>query len=222
MSPATSSAVAWVAAMWSATTATATFSLPSAYITGERGTPPAVTGTLATAKRRKPASTPARTLCRHRHARCDRGRRYASINAGVGALKTFYVLAANGVAPNFWGNLQEGGTAPTGANTLFGFGPAQNSLATPFYRGRIGATQANTAQLAASYLDSASGPAPGTGTTIATASDSFVSPAAYSGAFANQRGPLTGMCARPTTARLASCACGCGHRRMLTGRARAS
>ena len=99
------------------------------------------------------------------------------------AVQTLYVLATNAVTPNFWGNLQVNGTAPTGANTAYGFQPSRTALTTPYYRGRLGAVNPATASLAASYNAAATGPTPGTGTAITTAGDSFVS-GPWNGTFA--------------------------------------
>jgi len=102
------------------------------------------------------------------------------------AVQTIYLLGTAGVTPNFWGNTQLNGTAPTTTNSAFGWAPAKAAVTTPYYRGRIGATTTLTSASAqaASYNASTSGPAKGTGTALTTASDSFVA-GPFLGAFAN-------------------------------------
>ena len=103
------------------------------------------------------------------------------------ASKTLYFLGTTAVTPNWYGAIQDGGTAPTAANSAFGWGPAKTATSTPFYRGRIGATgTSGTAASATNYLTSSpgnTGPQPGTGSGTTTAGDSFVTPTSYLGTF---------------------------------------
>jgi hypothetical protein len=97
------------------------------------------------------------------------------------AVQTIYLLGTAGVTPNFWGNTQLNGSAPTAANSAFGWGPAKTAVTTPYYRGRLGATTTGSdAAVSTSYNAGRATPQPGTGTGAATAGDSFVV------------GPLTG------------------------------
>jgi hypothetical protein len=89
------------------------------------------------------------------------------------AVLTIYPLGTAATAPDWFGNMQVGGTAPTAANSAFGFQPAKTALTTPYYRGRIGATAQATVAQAASYNAAASSPVAGTGTGATTAGDSF-------------------------------------------------
>lgn len=102
------------------------------------------------------------------------------------ATKTFYVLATGvGLAatPNWWSILQDGGSAPTGANTPYGYTPS--SAAAPRYlRGRLGASAKNTTTQTTSYNTSTLNPNIGTSNTLTTAGDCFATPTAYSGTFA--------------------------------------
>jgi hypothetical protein len=107
------------------------------------------------------------------------------------AAKTYYLLGtatdtnypvtgANG----WWGRLQEGGTAPTAANSAYGYAPGK--LATSnFARSRLGATGTSATTSASSFIDSTSGPTAGTGAAGTTSGDSFCTPTALSGTFAN-------------------------------------
>src|SRR6516162_3597038 len=103
------------------------------------------------------------------------------------AAKTLYFLGTTAVTPNWYGAIQDGGTAPTAANTAFGWGPAKTATSTPFYRGVIGATgTSGVAASATNYLTSSpgnTGPQPGTGSGTTTAGDSFVTPTSYLGTF---------------------------------------
>src|SRR5262245_8253402 len=98
------------------------------------------------------------------------------------ATKTFYVLNTAAPSPNFFGQLQEGGSAPTAANSTYGWGVAKTSTA--FWRARLGASATATTAQASSYVDALTIPTKGTGATNTTAGDSFVSPTAYVGIFA--------------------------------------
>jgi len=99
------------------------------------------------------------------------------------ATKTFYVLATTGTSPDWCGSLQEGGSAPTGANSLYGWQVAKTA-ANNFFRGRLGATGMSATTQGTSFLDSQTGPQLGTGSGNTTASDFFNSPVAYTGTFA--------------------------------------
>jgi hypothetical protein len=90
------------------------------------------------------------------------------------AVQTIYLLATTAVTPNWWGNTQLNGSAPTAANTAYGWVPGTTALTTAFRRGRLGATTTGTdAAIAASYNAATSGPTPGTGSGATTAGDSF-------------------------------------------------
>jgi hypothetical protein len=98
------------------------------------------------------------------------------------AVQTIYLLAQAGVTPNFYGPTQLNGSAPTGANTAYGW--SANKIAVGFIRGRLGATATATdAVVGTSYNASTSGPVKGTGTGAGTAGDSFVA-GPFSGTFA--------------------------------------
>jgi hypothetical protein len=107
--------------------------------------------------------------------------------------KTFWVLAS-GVSPTGAGTatppgwfsvLQEDGAAPAPANTWYGWGAAQIPITTPYYRGRIGATEITDLNaLASSWNASTSGPTPGTGTAGLAAGDCFITPNWLNGTFA--------------------------------------
>jgi hypothetical protein len=103
------------------------------------------------------------------------------------ATKTLYILGTTAVTPNWWGNTQEGGTAPTAANSTFGWGVAKSSITTQgFWPARLGATGkvASANAQSTSTIDSDTGPTKGTSNTNSTAGDSFVA-GPYSGTFAN-------------------------------------
>ena len=114
------------------------------------------------------------------------------------AVKVLYFLNTAATSPNWFGSMQEGGVAPGAAVTTAGFNPAKTAVTTPYFRGRWGASAKATAAQAASYIDSTSGPAKGTGATITTAGDSFITPSAYSGTFAAGAWTLT-LSMRPST-----------------------
>jgi len=100
------------------------------------------------------------------------------------AVHTIYILATTAVTPNWWGNTQLDGSAPTAANAAFGFVPTTNSVSTtPYYRGRQGATFPAATATASSYNASTSGPAKGTGNGFTTAGDSFIA-GPFTGTFA--------------------------------------
>ncbi len=100
---------------------------------------------------------------------------------------TWWILGTSAATPNWFGNLQEGGSAPTAATTSYGYIPSTTALTTPFWRSREGATAAApaSAALASSWIASTSGPTKGTSNTNTTAGDSFITPNSYSGVFAN-------------------------------------
>jgi hypothetical protein len=103
------------------------------------------------------------------------------------ATKTFYYLNTNAVTPNFYGNLQDGGSAPaTVLSTRLSWTPA--AVTAPcFFRARCGATANATVHATTSFIDAGTpnyiGPQIGTGTTNTTAGDCFVSPTSYLGYF---------------------------------------
>jgi hypothetical protein len=100
-------------------------------------------------------------------------------------IQTIYLLGTAGVTPNFFGNTQLNGSAPTGANSAFGWGPAKTAVTTPYFRGRLGATTTGSdTAVSTSYNAGTTHPTPGTGTGAATAGDSFVV-GPLSGTFAN-------------------------------------
>lgn len=100
------------------------------------------------------------------------------------AVHTLYVLSTTAVTPNFWGNMQDGGTAPTAANTIYGWGPAKNVAA--FFQAFLGASNSTstTRNTTTSFIDGSTGPTKGTGTTSVTAGDSFIA-GPFTGTFAN-------------------------------------
>lgn len=102
------------------------------------------------------------------------------------ATKTFYLLNTAAATPNFFGNLQEGGTAPTAGNSSYGWTVAKGAITSPYWRGRYGASAvvASGNGLASSWIAS-NNPTKGTGATNTTAGDSFISPVTYAGTFAN-------------------------------------
>jgi hypothetical protein len=100
------------------------------------------------------------------------------------ATQTIYLLNTAATAPNWFGRVQDNGSAPAGALSAFGWTVAKIALTTPYWRGRIGATARSTAAQAASYIDAATGPVQGTGSAATTAGDSFRSDNPLSGTFA--------------------------------------
>jgi hypothetical protein len=100
------------------------------------------------------------------------------------AVQTIYLLAQAGVTPNFFGPTQLNGSAPTAANTAYGWAVSTTAITTPYRRGRLGATAVGgDAAVASSYNAAASGPTKGTGTGAAAAGDSFVA-GPFTGTFA--------------------------------------
>ena len=99
------------------------------------------------------------------------------------ATKTYLIMAGTAVAPNYWSILQDGGSA--GASTAFGWLVKNTPTTTPYWRARLGAGAVATVAATTSYIDSAIGPTPGTGSSFTTASDSFITPATLTGQFAS-------------------------------------
>lgn len=97
------------------------------------------------------------------------------------ATKTFYILGTAATSPDWMGNLQDGGSAPTAANSVFGW--SANKLAIGTYTARLGATSTVSATGAA--ISSLSGPTKGTGSGTTTAGDSFTTPTPLTGTFAS-------------------------------------
>src|SRR5215831_1243357 len=105
------------------------------------------------------------------------------------ATKTLYVLSSGvglAASPNFWSILQDGGTAPTAANTVYGWVPAKQSTGKPYFQAFLGASAAasTTTTQTTTYIGVTSAPTKGTGNTNTTSGDSFATPSAYSGVFA--------------------------------------
>ena len=99
--------------------------------------------------------------------------------------KILYFLNTVGSAGNnFFGVMQDGGSAPSPVVSSAGFNPGKTAVTTPYYRGRWGANGKATVASASSWIAGTSGPTAGTGTAATTAGDSFVTPTAYSGTFA--------------------------------------
>jgi hypothetical protein len=95
-----------------------------------------------------------------------------------------YLLNTAASAPNWFGRVQDGGSAPAGALSAFGWTVGKTAVTTPYFRGRIGATALATVAQAASYIDAAVRPVQGTGNAATTAGDSFRSDNPLSGTFA--------------------------------------
>jgi len=95
------------------------------------------------------------------------------------ATKTFYVLGTAAPSPNFFGQLQDGGSAPTAANATYGWKVAKISTGTPFWKAFLGASATATTASASDQISSATGPTKGTGATATTAGDSFVTALPY-------------------------------------------
>ncbi len=99
------------------------------------------------------------------------------------ATKTFYVLTNLATTPGWFGQLQDGGTAPTASNCAYGWAPGKLSgTSSNFCRARLGASGTVTTG-GASILASSTGPQAGTGTLNTTAGDAFITPSAYTGSF---------------------------------------
>ena len=97
------------------------------------------------------------------------------------AIKTFYLLNSAGVSPGFYGNLQDGGSAPAAALSAFGW--STGKLASAYWKGRVGAI-ARTAEAQGSSWLAGAAPFAGTGTGANASGDSFRTTAPLSGAFA--------------------------------------
>jgi hypothetical protein len=104
------------------------------------------------------------------------------------AVQTIYILGTTAVTPNWWGNTQLNGSAPTAANSTYGWTVAKTAITSPYWGPRLGATALATGNNPTSYVDypGVISPNPGTGSTNTTAGDSFVV------------GPLTGTFANTT------------------------
>jgi hypothetical protein len=99
------------------------------------------------------------------------------------ATKTFYPLSTAGSSPNFVSTLQEGGSAPTAANSPYGWTVAKLAAGS-FMRARLGATAVATVSQGTSFIDAQTKPQVGTGTAATTAGDYFLTPTPYNGTFA--------------------------------------
>lgn len=100
------------------------------------------------------------------------------------ATKTFYTLNTTAVTPNWYGNLQEGGSVPPVQNSAYGWTVAKTSVSTPYWRARLGATALATVSSSTSNIAAAAGPLKGGGATNTTAGDSFATSISYNGVFA--------------------------------------
>jgi hypothetical protein len=101
------------------------------------------------------------------------------------ATRTFYLLGSGSpaVAPGWFGQMQDGGTAPTAAQA--GFGWKISKAPTGYYKAFLGASSESTAAAqGTSWISGATGPTKGTGASATTAGDCYMTPAAYSGTFA--------------------------------------
>src|SRR5215831_8571812 len=96
------------------------------------------------------------------------------------ATKTFYLLGTAATSPGWGGNLQDGGSAPTAANSTFGWKVAKVSTATPFWKAFLGASATATTASGTDQISGATGPNKGTGATATTAADFFSTAAKYS------------------------------------------
>src|SRR5262245_10146667 len=111
------------------------------------------------------------------------------------ATRTYYVV---NISDAVFGELQDGGTAPTAANCAFGWQVAKTAVSTPFWRSRLGATAVASVASASSLIAATSGPTPGTGTGATTAGDSFSTPTALTGTYAAGAWTIS-FTTRPTT-----------------------
>jgi hypothetical protein len=100
------------------------------------------------------------------------------------ATKTFYLLNTLAVTPDFFGNMQDGGSAPTAANCTYGFTPSNSPLSQAYNIAHLGANTFSTSKGAVAVsIANLTSPAKGTGSTNATSGDSFrVGP--FNGVFA--------------------------------------
>src|SRR6516162_2307834 len=102
----------------------------------------------------------------------------------MAAAKTFYFLGTAGTSPSWNGNLQDGGSAPTAANSVFGW--QINKLPINFYKSFLCATAVSTSVgSGTSQISGATGPNKGTGSGATTAGGFFSSPTSYLGTFAS-------------------------------------
>lgn len=100
------------------------------------------------------------------------------------AVQTIYILATVAVTPNWFGNTQLNGSAPTAASSAYGWVPGTTATTTPYRRARLGATTTGTdTASASSFIAAASSPTVGTGSGATTAGDSFVA-GPFTGVFA--------------------------------------
>lgn len=106
------------------------------------------------------------------------------------AVKTLYILDGTtnpAATPNWFGNMQEGGTAPTQINSSYGWGVAKTTSPS-YWPARCGATgtTASASSGTTSFIDSKTSPTKGTGSgggTSSNAGDSFIA-GPYTGTFA--------------------------------------
>jgi len=105
------------------------------------------------------------------------------------ATKTFHIIGDAAVSPGWFGNLQDGGSAPGAALSAYGWTVAKTAVTTPYWRGRLGATARSTVAQAASWIDS-NNPTAGSGSGNTTAGDCFISPTKYFGDFAAGNWPF--------------------------------
>ena len=98
------------------------------------------------------------------------------------ATKQFWLLATTATTPDWFGVLQDGGSAPTAANSAYGW--TVGTAANQFWRARLGATGRATVGAATSRIDSQTAPVAGTGAGVAASGDSLRTPTAYTGTFA--------------------------------------
>lgn len=96
--------------------------------------------------------------------------------------KTFYVLNTAAASPGYFGQLQDGGTAPTAANATFGYAPGKLAVSN-YCQSRLGASSTSATTASTSYVSTKTGPTAGTGATNTTSGDSFITPTPYNGSF---------------------------------------
>src|SRR5215471_14075983 len=99
------------------------------------------------------------------------------------ATKTLYLLNTTAASPDWGGRIQDGGSAPTGANSAFGGTVAKNSPPR-FFVGFVGATGVSTQAFTSTNLGTSSWPRVGTGSGASASSNFFRSQNPMSGAFA--------------------------------------
>jgi|GEM_PF-1906269 len=89
--------------------------------------------------------------------------------------KTFYLLNTAAVAPNYWGNMQDGGSAPAAASCTYGWTVAKTVVTSGTFRARLGANAlATVGGTVTSGITNTLAPRPGTAATNTAAGDSFV------------------------------------------------